>query len=130
MRLPVLMFLLLSPVSGQNSDIGRANGRTLLNVTTEHGAVSSSSVNTNSTKLTQDPGFIHVQGNDLRSRVSSAITLANSNPSTKRFWVGYSFRVRPGVAVDTEVINNEGKKILLKGVNVSLDPPFDTRNLG
>jgi len=44
--------------------------------------------------------------------------------------VGYSFRVRPGVAVDTEVINNEGKKILLKGVNVSLDPPFDTRNLG
>lgn len=77
-----------------------------------------------------DHGFIPVQGIDMKSKIDSAIKLAQSNPNANRFWVGYPVAVRPGIAIDTEIVNKEGKKVVLKGTNVSFDPPFDTRNLG
>ena len=77
----------------------------------------------------QDPGFIAVSGSDLKARLDGAFKLA-AGSEAKPFWVGYSFAVRPGVAIDTEIVNGEGKKVLLTGTNVSLDSAYDTRNLG
>ena len=76
------------------------------------------------------PSFITVHGADLRSKIDSALKLASLNSNAKRFWVGYSFAVRSGVAIDTEIIDGEGKKVLLMGANVSTGSFFDTRNLG
>jgi HEAT repeat protein len=73
----------------------------------------------------QRPGFIPVDGPDLRSRIDSAIRLGRA--AQARFWTAYAFDVRPGVSVDVEW---EGKKTFVDGTSVSFDSTRETRNLG
>jgi HEAT repeat protein len=73
----------------------------------------------------QRPGFIPVDGPNLRSRIDAAIRLGRA--AQARFWTAYAFDVRPGVSVDVEW---EGKKTFVDGTSISFDSTRETRNLG
>ena len=77
----------------------------------------------------QRDGFIAVDGADLKSRMDAAIKLGRSSSSTK-FWTAYSFDVRPGVAVDAEVVSGDGSRTFVQSASVSRGAPAETRNLG
>jgi HEAT repeat protein len=73
----------------------------------------------------QRPGFIPVDGPDLRSRIDAAIRLGRATQA--RFWTAYAFDVRPGVSVD---VDWDGKRTFRDGINISFDSARETRNLG
>src|SRR5262249_524377 len=51
--------------------------------------------------------------------------------SQGRFWVGYQFEVRPGVAVDFEVVDSAGGiYISMDGLSSMFDSRYETRELG
>jgi HEAT repeat protein len=78
--------------------------------------------------------FITVEGADLRAKVETAKGMARRASPQTRYWIAYSFDVRPNVAVDPEAgefrgsMNNYGDITIFigksNGVNV------ETRNLG
>lgn len=78
----------------------------------------------------QNKDFIQVDGATLKSRMDSAIALARSRPQQTRFWVAYSFDVRPGVGVDIEVINSDGSRTQFGTVSGKVDPGLVTPNAG
>ena len=71
-------------------------------------------------------GFTNVEGANLKSRLGSAIKLGAARQG--RFWVAYTFAVRPGVAFDAEVIGSRGSAIVINGAVVGAQ--LETRNLG
>lgn len=73
----------------------------------------------------QRPGFIAVEGSNLKSRLDAAIKLGRA--SSRRFWAAYSFDVRPGVSVDFDYRDG---KTTFNGTNISFDSKRETRNLG
>jgi len=75
----------------------------------------------------QRPGFIPVDGADLRSKVDLAIRQGRAKQS--RFWTSYSFDVRPGVAVDAE-FHSDGNTTVINDTSVSIGSKMETRNLG
>ncbi|MGH9853104.1 MAG: HEAT repeat domain-containing protein [Blastocatellia bacterium] len=77
------------------------------------------------TEPIQRPGFIPVDGADLRSRMDAAVRLGRA--ASARFWTAYAFDVRPGVLVD---VDWNGKRTSVDGVNISFDSTRETRNLG
>ena len=79
---------------------------------------------------TQRDRFIAVDGPDMKSRLETAIKLGRGNSSSSKFWTAYSFDVRPGVAVDAEVIGIDGSRTFVQSANVSTGAPAETRNLG
>ena len=79
---------------------------------------------------TQRERFIAVDGPDLKSRLETAIKLGRSSSSSPKFWTAYSFDVRPGVAVDAEVIGSDGSRTFVQSANVSQGAPAETLNLG
>src|SRR5262245_59965792 len=62
----------------------------------------------------QRPGFIAVEGPNLRSRMDAAVRLGRA--ASARFWTAYAFDVRPGVSVDADW---NGRRGSTDGVNVS-----------
>ena len=75
--------------------------------------------------LGQTKSFIPVEGANLKAKIDSAIVTGKANSPGGRFWIGYQFEVRPGVAIDFEVIDSTG------GIYMSLDNTsmiFDTRH--
>lgn len=72
----------------------------------------------------QRPGFVSVEGSDLRSRLEAARRIGRS--TSARFWTAYAFDVRPGVTVD---LDWSGKGSSGEGTNVSFDGKRETRNL-
>ena len=74
--------------------------------------------------------FITVDGSDLKARLDSALKLGRGSSSSSKFWAAYSFDVRPGVAVDAEVIDSNGSRTFIETGNVSVGGPAETRNLG
>jgi HEAT repeat protein len=72
----------------------------------------------------QRPGFIAVDGANLRSRLDAAVRLGRA--TSTRFWTAYAFDVRPGVSVD---LDWNGKRWSDEGVNISFDSARETRNL-
>jgi HEAT repeat protein len=48
----------------------------------------------------QSPGFITVEGADLKAKLDAASTRARAGSARTPYWSAYSFDVRPGVAVD------------------------------
>jgi HEAT repeat protein len=77
----------------------------------------------------QRQGFISVDGPNLKSRVDSALRQANGRGS--RFWIGYQFNVRPGVAIDYEFNNSKGRTSIYHGTNITIDGrAVETRNVG
>ncbi len=78
----------------------------------------------------QDQQFVPIEGASLKSRLEAAVVLAPFFGAPQApFWAAYSFEVRPGIAVDAEVINADGTLTVFRGASFSLHPPLETRNL-
>jgi HEAT repeat protein len=79
----------------------------------------------------QTKNFIPVEGATLKAKVESAVTLGRANVQGGRFWVGYQFEARPGVAIDFEVVDNSGGVyISMDGTSMMFDSRYETRELG
>jgi len=75
--------------------------------------------------------FIPVEGANLKTRIDAAIVAGKANAVNGRFWVAYQFEVRPGVAVDFEVVDGSGDVyISMDGTSMMMDPRHETRELG
>src|SRR6201988_5572245 len=75
--------------------------------------------------LGQTKNFTPVDGANLKAKIDSAIIAGKANVPNGRFWVGYQFEVRPGVAIDFEIVDSAG------GVYMSMDGTsrmFDARH--
>jgi HEAT repeat protein len=79
----------------------------------------------------QTKNFTPVDGATLKAKIDSAIISGKANAPGGRFWVAYQFEVRPGVAVDYEVVDSAGGiYISTDGTSMMFDPRHETRELG
>ncbi|HJP92834.1 MAG TPA: hypothetical protein VJ875_12825 [Pyrinomonadaceae bacterium] len=79
----------------------------------------------------QTKNFTPVEGGNLKAKIESAITEGKANVPAGRFWVGYQFEVRPGIAVDFEIVDTAGGvHISMDGTSMMFDPRYETRELG
>ena len=82
----------------------------------------------------QTQRFITVEGADLKSKLDAAIKQGRSRTPQSKFWVAYSYDVRPGVAVDPGELQFSGSMENFGGVTVftgtSNGVAIETRNLG
>ena len=79
----------------------------------------------------QTKPFIPVEGATLKAKIDNAILQGRNNAPNGRFWVGYQFEVRPGVATDFEVVDgNGGIYISMDGTSMMFDSRYETRELG
>src|ERR1043165_6998665 len=79
----------------------------------------------------QTKNFTPVEGANLKAKIDSAIITGKANAPGGRFWVGYQFEVRPGVAVDFEVVNSDGSVYVWNdSTSITFDPRHETRELG
>lgn len=79
----------------------------------------------------QTRNFIPVEGATLKAKIDNAVTQGRSSNPGGRFWVGYQFEARPGVAVDFEVVDNTGNVYFsIDGTSMSFDSRYETRELG
>ena len=79
----------------------------------------------------QTKSFIPVEGASLKARIDNAVTQGRTNAPGGRFWVGYQFEARPGVAIDFEVVDgNGGVYFSMDGTSISSDSRYETRELG
>ncbi|MDQ2854747.1 MAG: HEAT repeat domain-containing protein [Acidobacteriota bacterium] len=75
--------------------------------------------------------FIPVAGANLKARIENGTAAGRANAPGGRFWVGYQFEARPGVAIDYEVVDgNSGVYISSDGPSTSFDSQYETRELG
>src|ERR1051325_5627538 len=76
----------------------------------------------------QTKNFTHVEGANPKAKVDRAILTGKANAPGGRFWVGYQFEVRPGVAVDFEIVDNDGGVYVGNdGTSMTSDPRYETR---
>jgi HEAT repeats len=81
--------------------------------------------------LGQTKNFTPVDGANLKAKIDSAIIAGKANVPNGRFWVGYQFEVRPGVAVDFEIVDSAGGVYMsMDGTSMMFDPRHETRELG
>ena len=79
----------------------------------------------------QTKNFTPVDGANLKAKIDSATTQGKANSPTGLFWVGYQFEVRPGVAVDFEIVSDNGTVTWSNdGYSMMSDPRYETRELG
>ncbi len=79
----------------------------------------------------QVKNFTPVEGANLKSKIESAVTQGRANAQGGRFWVGYQFESRPGVAIDFEVVDsNGGVYFSMDGTSMTFDSRYETRELG
>ena len=79
----------------------------------------------------QTKNFKPVEGASLKARIESAISQGRAGAPGGRFWVGYQFEVRPGVAIDFEIVDSSGTiSISNDGWSMMSDPRYETRELG
>lgn len=75
--------------------------------------------------------FIPVEGTTLKAKFDNALAQGRNNASGGRFWVGYQFEVRPGVATDFEVVDSAGGVFIsMDGTSMMSDSRYETRELG
>lgn len=75
--------------------------------------------------------FIPVEGANLKAKIENGTAAGRANATGGRFWVGYQFEARPGVAIDYEVVDGDGGVyISMDGPSVSFDSQYETRELG
>lgn len=87
---------------------------------------------------TPNQKFIPVEGATLPAKMEAAARLGGTGAQSGRFWTAYGFDVRPGVAVDFEVVNDDGSRNVFSGSSVSFNgssffsvgSSIETRNLG
>jgi HEAT repeat protein len=81
--------------------------------------------------LGQTKSFVPVEGANLKAKIDGAIIAGKANVTNGRFWVGYQFEARPGVAIDFEVVDSAGGiYISTDGTSMMFDPRHETRELG
>ena len=81
--------------------------------------------------LGQTKNFIPVEGATLKAKFDSAIVAGKANAPQGRFWVGYQFEARPGVAIDFEVVDSAGGVYMSSdGTSMIFDSSHETRELG
>jgi len=79
----------------------------------------------------QTKPFIPVEGATLKAKLDNGVAQGRSSAPGGRFWVGYQFEVRPGVATDFEVVDgNGGVYISMDGGSMMFDSRYETRELG
>ena len=79
----------------------------------------------------QTKNFTPVDGANLKARIDNAIAQGKANGQSSLFWVAYQFEVRPGVAVDFEIVNDSGAVSWSNdGLSMMSDPRYETRELG
>jgi HEAT repeat protein len=79
----------------------------------------------------QTKNFTPVDGGSLKAKIDNAVTQGRAGAQGGRFWVGYQFEARPGVAVDFEVVDgNGGVYFSMDGTSMSFDSRYGTRELG
>jgi HEAT repeat protein len=79
----------------------------------------------------QTKNFTPVEGANLKAKLDAAIVSGKANASQGRFWVGYQFEVRPGVAVDFEIVDGAGGVHLwMDNTSIVFDSRHETRELG
>lgn len=75
--------------------------------------------------------FTPVEGANLKGKIDAAIVAGKANAVSGRFWVAYQFEVRPGVAVDFEIVDSAGGiRISSDGTSLMSDSRYETRELG
>ncbi|HEX5832606.1 MAG TPA: HEAT repeat domain-containing protein, partial [Pyrinomonadaceae bacterium] len=68
---------------------------------------------------------------NLKEKIDAAIGAGRANAVNGRFWVAYQFEVRPGVAVDFEVVDSAGVVYISSDSGSStFDSRYETRELG
>lgn len=81
--------------------------------------------------LGQSKNFTPVDGANLKARIDGAIAAGRAGASQGRFWVGYQFEVRPGVAIDFEIVDSAGGVYMsMDNTSIMFDPRNETRELG
>ncbi|HSD45683.1 MAG TPA: HEAT repeat domain-containing protein [Pyrinomonadaceae bacterium] len=80
--------------------------------------------------LGQEKTVIPVEGATLKTKIDAAVIAGKANSVNGRFWVAYQFEVRPGVAVDFEIVDNSGDVYVMDGTSMMFDPRHETRELG
>jgi len=79
----------------------------------------------------QTKSFIPVEGASLKAKIENAVTQGRAGAQGGRFWVGYQFEARLGVAVDFEVVDSTGGVYWsIDGMSMSFDSRYETRELG
>jgi HEAT repeat protein len=79
----------------------------------------------------QTKNFIPVEGANLKAKIDTALTQGRAGAQGGRFWVGYQFEARPGVAIDFEVVDsNGGVYFSMDGTSITFDSRYETRELG
>jgi hypothetical protein len=79
----------------------------------------------------QTKSFTPVEGANLKAKIDNAVTQGRANAKDGRFWVGYQFEVRPGIAIDFEIVDANGTfSISNDGWSMISDPRYETRELG
>ncbi|HEX2269882.1 MAG TPA: hypothetical protein VHH35_10115, partial [Pyrinomonadaceae bacterium] len=81
--------------------------------------------------LSQTKNFTPVEGANLKAKIDSAIVAGKASAQQGRFWVGYQFEVRPGVAIDFEIVDSAGGVyISMDNTQIVFDSRHETRELG
>ena len=79
----------------------------------------------------QTSRFTPVDGANLKAKIDNAVAQGKSSSPTGLFWVGYQFEVRPGVAVDFEIVSDNGTITFSNdGYSIMSDRRYETRELG
>jgi HEAT repeat protein len=79
----------------------------------------------------QTRNFIPVDGASLKAKIDNAVTQGRAGAPGGRFWVGYQFEARPGVAIDFEVVDSTGGVYFsIDGTSMTFDSRYETRELG
>ena len=79
----------------------------------------------------QTRNFTPVEGANLKAKIDGAIVAGKASAPGGRFWVGYQFEVRPGVAIDFEIVDSAGGVyISTDGTSMMFDSRHETRELG
>ncbi len=79
----------------------------------------------------QTRNFTPVEGATLKAKIENALSLGRTNAQGGRFWVGYQFEARPGVAIDFEIVDsNGGVYFSMDGMSMTFDSRYETRELG
>ncbi|HET9524846.1 MAG TPA: HEAT repeat domain-containing protein [Pyrinomonadaceae bacterium] len=81
--------------------------------------------------VVQTRSFTPVEGANLKAKMDAAIAAGKANAPNGRFWVAYQFEVRPGVAIDFEIVDSAGGVYMsMDGASMMFDPRHETRELG
>lgn len=79
----------------------------------------------------QTKNFTPVEGPSLKAKIDNAVVKGKAGAPGGRFWVGYQFEVRPGVAIDFEIVGNDGVVSWSNdGWSIMSDSRYETRELG